>query len=453
MKTKFPICLATVMVAFLTGCSADPLSIAATGVTTSVVLDRAAEKANILLGQAAASASLVTSKTARDLELLVSASRQQLHGELDHQWDRLGDEKISILREIDRTITRLEGAGTGVSRMQDQIFLDIEGAVSRLPFAESTPVIRKVEGGSQYIRPNGLYRVVLTTSLPPLAKGDLTVRIAGKPIPAASINFAPPYALAVNIPAKLLESQFSKDSLVYIPLEVSAEVSADRGWRLWKAATRTATLRTTIELFPINAVTYRLTEWTSVPTVDLNNPQVQPGPDVTIAGCGNSGCNTYHPHCVGAPPGAQPIDAINHRDSFAGWGGWGGASVQGTQVCATYWQHSHNRARNVGFDIRYYPAITVTQPIAVALRKLDVAQDPKMSSTPATGPSAVEIGRTYSADFSPRFASYELVVRMFTGETTVATPALAPSGGLLIVTPTEREGGMRRMAVTFRLPW
>lgn len=91
-------------------------------------------------------------------------------------------------------------------------------------------------------------------------------------------------------------------------------------------------------------------------TPPQSEAQIQKGPLTTIPGCGNSGCNAYYNICVDVPKGATPIGITNYFDSFVGWGGFGNPRKTETGFCATYWQHSHNVARSVSFDVSYQPA-------------------------------------------------------------------------------------------------
>lgn len=441
-------------------CAQGAVSILVGGWTANNVLDKAQEVADRVLGTAAQNGSLVISKGARDTQLLIEAARQEMHDELGTQWKNLDSQKISILRELDASTQRIEKLGKQVESIQDAIVLDIDSQISRLPFAHSTPVIRRVEGGTQYFKKSGLYRVTFTSNLVALAPpGSITVTIGGKPVPPEAVNVKPPYSIAVMIPTTSIK--FDKDKLLYVPIELHAPVPNDRGWAIWKDKTRNATLASKLELFPINAVTYSLIEWRAVPTVSRNRLEVQKGPDMTVSGCGNDGCNAYHPQCVGVPAGAVPVDYINARDSFSGWGGWGASRVEGTQVCATYWQHSHNVTRNVGFDARYYPVDLVRTAVPVPLVKIEYASPPvtpppsAVAGTMAIGAmgNEAELGGTYSGFFSDQYASYDLVVKPFTGETIISTPSTTQVGTIAKVSALENSGTFKRITVQFVLPW
>jgi hypothetical protein len=123
-----------------------PLSVAATGITPSSVLDKLEQKVTNIIGQAAGAASLVSSKAARDVQLLISATRQELHDELGENWDRLDSQKLSILRSIDDSLNRLGQAVQQGGKIEDAIFLDIESLLTKLPFSKETPSIRRVAG-------------------------------------------------------------------------------------------------------------------------------------------------------------------------------------------------------------------------------------------------------------------------------------------------------------------
>lgn len=436
----------------LTGCGGvDPLSIAAGGITTSLLLDKFTEKANNIIGNAAASTSLVATKGARDVELLIGAARVQLHDELATNWDKLGAERIAVLREIDTMLTRVEGQVQGVGRIEDSIVLDIDGVLKRLPLISVSPTLRRVDGATQYFRHQGIYRVTFTSNLRDFATGDVSFSLNGKPVPAEWVNAKPPYETVLTIPSAALTDAFQESSLAYTPVVMSANVPNRSWWQVWRPKERLVAFPVKLELFPKRAVTYRLVEWSSIPSVDKSQVLVQKGTIHNIQGCGNDGCNAYHPACVDVPVGAQPIDAANFQDSYGSHGGWGQVSIRPTQVCAVYWQHSHNVSRNVSFDARYYPASVDKVATPIMLRHLGVTEDDKSSKGALA--DALEIGETYSADFSQKLATYDLVVRSFTGETFVATPALSPNTKMLKVSQFETQGPVKRMTVTFALPW
>src|SRR5262249_22300622 len=128
----------------MTSCSSAPiapLSVAATGVTASFVLDKFDEKVTHIIGQAAAAASLVTSKAARDLQLQVQAIRQQLHDELDHNWDRLDSEKIDVLRQMDSALDRLDKNVERAGSMQDNFALDVDETLNRIPLLKKVQTL------------------------------------------------------------------------------------------------------------------------------------------------------------------------------------------------------------------------------------------------------------------------------------------------------------------------
>src|SRR5882724_5722181 len=63
------------------------------GIATKLLLQDMDDRATHVIQNAAAAGSLLSSKAARDVHLLIDAARQNLHDELDVQWDKLDREK------------------------------------------------------------------------------------------------------------------------------------------------------------------------------------------------------------------------------------------------------------------------------------------------------------------------------------------------------------------------
>lgn len=339
----------------------DPLTVAASGITASAVLDKLDEKATHILGQAAGVAGLVTAKAARDLQLLIAAARQELHDELSSNWDRLDSQKISILREIDASTERLNKAIKAGGRLEDTVALDIGELLSRLPFSKRVPALRRIDGATQYFRDAGVYRLVLTGNMFMPFEPGAVLKINGKVVDQTWMNSEPPYGLAVTIPSTFLADSFDDTKLAYVPATLATSVPNRRSaLQFWRKAVRPAKFAFKLELFPRYAVAYRLTEYRKEKVVDPVNTAIQPGGISVIPGCGESGCNAYYTICTDVPAGAVPIEFVSPYDSFQGWGGFGNARLTATGMCATYWQHSHNVTRNVKFDVRYRPLVDVT---------------------------------------------------------------------------------------------
>ena len=484
-----------------------PLSVAGPGAPAGAVLNALTDKVQVLIGHAAEAGSLVGSKIARDLELLIGNTRQQLHDELDLQWDRLDAQKLSMLREVDSLVVKAQEGTKELGRIQDQIALDVEATLTRLPFSTYVPSIRRVEGATHYFRPEGVYRVVIKANFIQGGAAVPKVTVGGKPVDDQWIVPQPPNALALNLPASFINGHFANLNLREVPVVLTARV-ANRDWwfQYWRTAERDAQFSFKLELFPKYPITYRLTEFYHEKVVDQTRTEVVRGPDHSVPGCGNSGCNLYYRFCVDVPEG-EPIKPVNFRDSFSGWGGWYDPKIearpQHSSVCATYHQHSHNQTRNVGFDVEFYPlkptvrtrdlrlrALTLTSPSASASTTPAVLQadcPPVVVATRAAlnsiggmpmaaaasavftpmcraagNASAVAsaanpkgefavLGTTYSADLSPQAVSHELVARAFTGEEWVSTPGGTGQG--LLVTAMEDKTNFKRFTVRFKEPW
>src|SRR5262249_22376747 len=133
-----------------------------------------------------------------------------------------------------------------------------------------------------------------------------------------------------------------------------------------------------------------------------------------------------------------------------GWySGFGPCHNTSTGAVCTYWQHSHDQARNVGFDVLYHPPITRIVPQDIDLIPISSeslshyfddpqaddtgqAKDAKRDSTASAGTQqivekgidhgAVRIGQSYDIRFNNSMKSFTLVFRTFTGEEVIVTP-------------------------------
>jgi hypothetical protein len=435
--------LAAAGLALCVGCGGTPpaaIGVIGGGVATSKLLDSLEDRATHVLQNAAAAGSLVASKASRDVMLAIDAARQNLHDELDTQWDRLDSQKVSLLRELSAKTEQLEAATGTFGKLGDQLFLDTDVLLSRLPFVKEVPRIRRVDGASQYFRSQGEYRVAITANLFSPFGPETTILVNGVLIQPEWLHSKPPYDVIVALPVTVLNALFHDYQLVYVPLDIKTTVT-EQG--LFRNRARPATFRVQLELFPRYAASYRLDQAAEGSVVDSSATEIAKGERMTVPGCGDSGCNAYYNVCVNFPVGAQPIGPVNQYDSFSGWGGFGEVSTSASQVCQRYWQHSHNVARNVSIDVAYHPVKKEIQHSLVQLRPIvvdtaegntcvaskDAAAQPIIAGmvTQEVGPAEsrtvcwLKLGVTYSAEYSQTMKGYTLAIRTFNGENFAAT--------------------------------
>ena len=179
--------------------SIDPLTVATTGVTASLVLDKMEEKANNIVGNAGSVGSLLATKAARDIELEITAARQQLHDELNQNWDHLDKEKVSGLRAIDSALDELSKNIAQGGRMADDLTLDVDTTLNRIPFLANATTIRRIWGASQYYKPQGIYIISLHGNIFDQDAGDPDVWIGGKHLTVPPV-MKRPYDVVLNIP-------------------------------------------------------------------------------------------------------------------------------------------------------------------------------------------------------------------------------------------------------------
>jgi hypothetical protein len=425
------------LIANLTSCSGSVAAIGLIGggVATKFLLNDMDDRATHIVQNAAAAGSLVSSKVARDLQLLIDATRQNFHDELDKQWDRLDSEKISVLRELNSKLEQAESAGKEFGRLEDTVYLDTDSLVSRIPFAQKMPRIRKVEGGSQYFKADGTYSVRITANI--LAPFGPNVRISVADKPFTNLRPEPPYSTVLAIGSDVLNPYFKEFQLSYVPITISTEM--EEGSFLSKKK-RPFTFTIPLELFPKYPASYQLDQAFEAQVVDASRVDIAPGSFMTIPGCGDSGCNAYWNVCTNFPVGAQPTRTVNLVDTFNGWGGFGAVTYGPSQACQVYWQHSHNVARNVKIDVEYHPlkpeiqhgkidlqpiVVGGTAPYCTALapelKTLPIAADTVQQEGSQSKVCWLQFGVTYSAQFNPALKGYTLAIKTFNGENYAST--------------------------------
>jgi hypothetical protein len=460
----------------------NPVGIVVAGAATSVFLDKLSEKANNVVQNAGAVGSLLASKAARDVQLEIMAARIQLHDELNQNWDRLDAEKISLLQQLNSSLDQISQDIGKVSQMQDDLVLDVDSTLNRIPFLKDVKTIRRIWGASQYYRPNGIYIITIHGNIFDSGAGAPDVSIGGRPLSTPPI-MSPPYDVKLEIPANQINDRFQDRKVTQIPVTLKQKVSnRNYSFQIWRDAYTTQEFTFTLELFPKYPAAYRLTEYDEQPSIDQTQTLTWPRRETLIPGCGNSGCNAYYTICQDVPAGAQPIGPTNLYDSRGlGWySGFGTLTVTSTGVCLVYWQHSHDQARNVGFDVLYHPATKITVPKDIELvpisggdlshyfddpqaNDVSLAKDKKVGDpiSPAQpnytmlekgiDHGAVRIGQTYDSHFSNDMQSYRLVFRTFTGAEIVLVPG--QGSDLVQQSPLQDTTSFKGFTVALKPPW
>jgi hypothetical protein len=426
-----------------------PLSFAATGVATSLALDAAEKKANNFVQQSGAVASLTSSKVARDLQMLISDTRQQLHEELNYQWDTLEGKKVDLLRSIDGYFSKLNATMVKGGLLEEDAYLDIAQLEKNLPFTSVAPVLSSVRGSTLVYQQAGIYRVTIRGSI---FSGKANFTLNGVPIGTdVKVMYTPPYEAALVIPAGTLEHYFKDTSLAYVPATVEVQVF-DRSY--WFAETRNKTrpavYNFTLQLLPKHPVSrYSLIEMNEEPSVDRNVVKTDWSEIVLVPGCGSDGCNSGQPICADVPAGAEPIGVVDHYDSLLNaWGEFVGPPyIAGGTICQNFHQH-RPAARNVKIKISYYPADTNLIAEDVRFQEVSVEDTAKSPI-----PSATELGfdRLYVAYFSKKMKSFRLGMTLFTGEPLGATKEKASSP--LLELSTAIETNIKEITIEIKPPW
>ena len=136
----------------------DPLSVAGTGVVLDQVFQRWSDRLDVSISKGAEAGSMVSSAACRNAKLSLSAARQQLHDEMNHQWDRLGQEKLDVIRSLDKMVSDATKNVTYGAVKLDELTLDVEATLDRIPLLAKAPSIRRIEGASQFYKSEGFTR-------------------------------------------------------------------------------------------------------------------------------------------------------------------------------------------------------------------------------------------------------------------------------------------------------
>jgi hypothetical protein len=419
--------------------STPPLSFAAVGTPVDAALDSLENRVQNQIGRAAQAGSMIAGKAARDVQLIVDAMRQEFHDESKVQWDRLAGERVSLFREVDTKLKEIDGLMSRAGSLQDQVYLDAESLIQRLPFTKTVNSIRRIDGASQYYRDKGVYRIIVRANFVRGGMDPPRVKMEGRYIDQSFVSILAPNDLVLTLPVAALNAYFDGGGLRTVQFALETAVPA--GTYFW-SSTRPARFRFRIELFPKFPFKYKVKEHVGVQAIS-NAIAVQPGEKHIVPGCGNSGCEARHPYCVAVPKGAKPVGGVNWTDDYGGYGGWYEEKAGEYSVCAVYVQKSHNQTRTVGFDATYYPATTVVEE-----REVDLEE---MSIVPVSNPKGVaRLGSTYSMRFSPTMESFDVILEAFTGETYVATPGrVSPFLELKL----EDKSLFKRATLVVKAPW
>ncbi|MBI5258101.1 MAG: hypothetical protein HY855_16480 [Burkholderiales bacterium] len=441
--------LATAWLVLPAWAGAQALSVAEPGFPTGFVLEKFSARASAVAAKALAEPSLVASKSVRELQVLIATARLELRDATEERWDKLPAPQQALLREIDRALQSQPVPAADRGRIEQPVVLDMAPSLARLSLSPNTPVLRRVEGASQYYRASGSYRLRLESNLPALGATGFTLTIAGQPVPAGWLSVSPPGSVQVTIPAAALADSFSERTLVHLPLELVGVMPVG-SWKFWQSNSRAVAQPFALELFPKKPFTFTLKESTSATSVDESQVLFARGRPQPVPGCGSPGCVRDQNVCNEVPAGAKPLEPVNFSDSAVDdpAGAWTAAvAPQPNGFCVVYKQQSPQRARQVSFDIRYHPASTTPKLSDRPVRR---------EGAPATAPpeaEALELGTRYSGELSREVQAWELVLKAFTGQTLRATASSKADSALLQVAPPQREADRTRLPFSVQPPW
>lgn len=155
------------------------------------------------------------------------------------------------------------------------------------------------------------------------------------------------------------------------------------------------------------------------------------GPSVTVRNAGrdckrSESCANSKEVCVAIPANAElvyqgKLPVVDRQDSGCGsWCAWTGHPiVRSGRVCQRFKNWRKSRNGHASLRLRYKPLSDGVQPHPLLLEPVASANGP------ARG---LAFGRLYHATFSEHYATFDLAITLFNGETLVLTPGQGQNG-------------------------
>lgn len=412
-----------------------PLSVAATGITLKVVLERLSEKVQAAIAAAAGGAGLVIAQAARNAELLIGALKSNLSDELDKNWDKLDQQKRDALRKIDEKIAALDNIKDVIDDVHNTLYLDVRSFLDDLPFFNNTPVIREVRPANHYhLSDKSLYRSTISGTFFH-DDSDITLSINGEELPHDCFVRRPPYTLEIILPSDRIERFFDDYQLHFLPIVITAILPED-GFMGMIGRRKELYFDIKIGLFPRLPIQYALMQSVRTKTLGKNlqrqpgqNKQVPPHQPATI--------------CTYVPDGAEPVSidrAETEGTDFLRWNDKYERVPNG--FCWQIW-NSGDQLGLARFDVMYHPLIETSQKQPAFFRRFgDV-----------TGEYVryMEYGMSYVAELDMNMEDFELILTDFTGKREAASLAKSTAGydiPALTLTTTAK-----RLTISPKVPW
>src|SRR5262249_41748062 len=156
-------------------------------------------------------------------------------------------------------------------------YLDTDSFVSRIPFAEKMPRIRRVEGASQYFKTSGAYLVRITSNVFAPFGNDTQVYLGAKPL---TVVPKPPYSAELSIPNELLT--FRDFQMVGVPLTIKTNI--ERG-SFFSKKKKEYSFVIPLQLFAKYPAYYQMDETVNADVVDSSQVSISKGSALTVPGC------------------------------------------------------------------------------------------------------------------------------------------------------------------------
>ena len=407
----------------------------ATDATVGEVMTHAEKSVQAIIDNAAAEADYLRQQIGLEALIALQTLRGILTEQQDVLWANADITLHNSVREIDHLLASTQDR---VLEIEDIAYLDLSRLLNRIPLLPREAPLRRIEGASLYFDDQGTYSFRLVgAAFDPTAL--LTVQVAGKDLPATGLDASQANNLVVSVPVADLNSKFLQDDVALIPLDVAIERRQARGlsrilpWNWFSPYEITESWRydLSLRLLPKTAAPgYLLTEYRTT-KIAGEETWSDWGPSVRVRRAGrdcsrSESCANSKELCVAIPADAElvfkgeiPVVGREKRGCGA-WCDWTGHPiVRSGRVCQRFKNWRKSRDGHASLRVRYKPLSDGVQAHALRLEPVASANGPVES---------LAFGRLYHATFSEQYASFDLAITLFNGETLVVTPSQSASG-------------------------
>lgn len=234
------------------------------GRQVSQIIDDLKLTATNLLASADNSGNAMISHGANEANVIAQNLSFQFRDRLDQTFDRLSDQEKLLLIEAENMRAALAQTVDKAYDAKDTLAIDLNKLLDRFPFLSKSFFVQSVRGVA-YFPGAGDYKIKVTASTLGIEEGmktKVSVKIDGNLVEAVEVDQSTQRGQAiVTLPNSVIAPRFSDASLVFIKAALIFETERERGFWIFKWATKEAPFEVplTLSLYPRTAATITAT--------------------------------------------------------------------------------------------------------------------------------------------------------------------------------------------------